>query len=65
MSLLKEDQDFASKEITKFNKVFENLFQDYLKKYGSTTSIHDMMQNLRVYGSTLIIISKKFHPIIF
>lgn len=65
MSLLKEEQDFASKEITKFNKVFENLFHDYLTKYGSTTSIHDMMQNIRAYGSTLTIISKKIDPIIF
>lgn len=51
LGLLDDDMDYASKEVSKFNKVFQNLFEVYLTKYGST-NIHDMMQNTGASGST-------------
>ena len=51
LGLLDNDMNYASKEVSKFNKVFQNLFEVYLTKYGST-NIHDMMQNTGASGST-------------
>ncbi|KAL4590434.1 hypothetical protein LXL04_003363 [Taraxacum kok-saghyz] len=52
LGLLDEDQQFASKEISKFNKAFQSLFEVYLTKHSST-NIHDMMRNSGTSGSSI------------
>lgn len=50
LSLLDKDKNYALKEILKFNKALQILFEVYLAKYDSTT-IHDMMRNLETSAS--------------
>lgn len=53
LGLLDEDPEFASKSISTFNSCFQSLFQVYLQKYGTTSNIHDMMQNSGASGSVV------------
>lgn len=46
LGLVDKDNDYASKEISTFNKKIQNLFEVYLAKYGSTP----FMTSCKIYG---------------